>query len=110
MITEKEVEHVIIPMPHEHFVILAPNITIIFFTAILIVFYIRQSANIRQRITDAQHDLDDIHFTSSLPNIHSKIYPRSLTNRTQSLMSFQQPRYGQLLKGFRPLNKPILYK
>jgi len=85
MITEKQVEHVIIPMPHEHFVILIPNITIIFLTIILIIFYIRQSSNIRQRITYAQHE---IHSTSSLPNIFSNTYPRSLSNRTRSSMTF----------------------
>jgi hypothetical protein len=89
MITEKQVEHVIIPMPHEHFVILVPNITIIFLTIILIVFYIRQSANIRQRIVDTKHHLNSIHSTSSLPNIHSNTYSRSLSNQTKSLINFQ---------------------
>jgi hypothetical protein len=85
MITEKQVEHVIIPIPHEHLLVLIPNITIIFLTIILISFYIRQSSNIRQRLTDAQHD---IHSTSSLPNILSNTYSRSLSNRTKSLMTF----------------------
>ena len=88
MITEKEVEHVIIPMPHEHFVVLIPNITIIFLTVILIVFYIRQSANIRKRIADTQHGLKDVHVTLSLPHILSNPYQRPLFNRTKSLMTF----------------------
>ncbi|CAF2789461.1 unnamed protein product [Rotaria sp. Silwood2] len=87
MITEKQVEHVIIPMPHEHFVVLTPNITIIVLTLILIVFYIRQSTNIRQRITDRQHNLNDIHSTLSLPHVIPNPYQRSLSNRTQSLMT-----------------------
>jgi hypothetical protein len=89
MITEKQVEHVIIPMPHEHFVILVPNITIIFLTIILIVFYIRQSATIRQRLAERQHHLDNIHSTSSLPNILSNPHPEALSKRTKSLMNFQ---------------------
>jgi hypothetical protein len=88
MITEKQVEHVIIPMPNEHFVTLVPNITIIFLTIILISFYIRQSANIRQRIVDTQHDVNDIHSTTSLPNILSNSYRKTLSNRTKSIMSF----------------------
>ncbi|CAF1036478.1 unnamed protein product [Rotaria sordida] len=88
MITEKQVEHVIIPMPHEHFVVLTPNIIIIFLTIILIVFYIRQSTNIRQRIADRQHDFNDIHSTLSLPNVLSNTYQGSLSNRSQSLMTF----------------------
>lgn len=57
MITEKQVEHVIIPMPHEHYAALIPNIIIIFLTISLISFYIRQSTNIRQRIDETQYDL-----------------------------------------------------
>ena len=88
MITEKQVEHVIIPMSNEHFVTLIPNITIIFLTIILIIFYIRQSITMRQRIVDTQHDLNDIHSTSSLPNILTNSYSKTLSNRTRSRMSF----------------------
>ena len=90
MITEKQVEHVIIPMPHEHLAILLPNITIIFLTIILIVFYIRQSAAIKKRKINTKHELNDLHSTISLPNIISNPYQRSLSNRTKSLMTVQR--------------------
>jgi hypothetical protein len=88
MLGENQVEHVIIPMPHEHFVILAPNVIIIFFSAFLIGFYIHQGVIIRQRIDEARLDFNEIHSTSSLPNMISNSYRRSLSKRTKSLMSF----------------------
>ena len=88
MITEKQVEHVIIPIPHENFITLVPNVIIIFFTVILIGFYIRQGTSVRQRLVDIKHDIKDTHSTSSLPNMLSNSYPRPLSNKTISVMSF----------------------
>ena len=90
MITEKQVEHVIIPMPHEHFIILVPNLAIIFLTVILIGFYIRQGASIRQRIADRQNRFSEIHSTASLPNNLYNSISRSLSNKTKSLMNFTE--------------------
>ncbi|CAF1638797.1 unnamed protein product [Rotaria magnacalcarata] len=97
MITEKQVEHVIIPMPHEHFVVLTPNITIIILTIILIVFYVRQSANVRQEIANRQYELDGIYSSISLPNIVSNSCKKPLFNRTKSLMIFQERDSSQYL-------------
>lgn len=90
MITEKQVEHVIIPMPFEHFLILIPNLIIIFLTIILIVFYIHQHGHIRKRLSNIHYDIPSI---SSLPNIASNSHRKSLT---KSLINFQQQSLSQL--------------
>lgn len=90
MITEKQVEYIIIPMSHEHFVILAPNIIIIFLTIILIIFYIRQSSNIRQEVVNRKNELNSIQATLSLPNIRLNSSNRLSSNKTKSLIIFPQ--------------------
>lgn len=50
MITDKQVEYVIIPIVHEYLVIVLPNLTILCLMTILIVFYQRQGENLRRAL------------------------------------------------------------
>ena len=88
MITEKQVEYVIIPMPNEHLVTVVPNITIIVLTTILIIFYVRQSAHLRRRVAETQHALSDMHSAASLPNLASSSFRTTFSDRSRSTTSF----------------------
>ena len=88
MISEKQVEHVIVPMPHDYFVTIVPNIIILLLTVALIVFYKRKSTDVKERRM-ARHQLTDgIRSTCSLPDLRVDSRQRWLPHRTKSLMLF----------------------
>ena len=84
MITEKQVEHVIIPIPNEYSLTLFPNVIIIVFTLILIIFYIRQSQNLKHQMAETYSTSNTRFSTFSSPNLYRK---RSF-NRSKSVTSF----------------------
>jgi len=64
-ITARDVEHVIIPIAHEHLIILLPNIFIVILTFVLISFYIRQGIDIQRNIDSTSARLSNSSLTSS---------------------------------------------
>jgi hypothetical protein len=89
MITEKQVDHVIIPIVHDYLVIVGPNAVILSLTFIFIIVYQRRSAAMKRTIDD-EHTRDELHLLATLFNGNwNSSATSAIAHRTRSFTSFR---------------------